>query len=142
MSTNTTSGTTTSSKVRGGATALRIGLVLAAVLAVLQIQTGFAQVPDPLGFVAIVLPLVALVGCVFAWRGSRRAGMIVAVCSVLPALTGLPVYFIPDLPAGAIISASIGIVWSLVVSALILIPQRTKFPSSHILGRDESQGTR
>ena len=125
MSTHTTTSTTTSSRGHRGRVALRIGLGLAAVLAVLQIQTGMAQIPDPLGFVAIVLPLVALVGCVLAWRGSRRAGVIVAVCSVLPALTGLPVYFIPDLPAGAVLSASIGILWSLVVSALILLPRRT-----------------
>jgi hypothetical protein len=42
----------------------------------------------------------------------------------VPALTGLPVYFAPDVPPGAIISVSIGIVWALVVAVLLFLPGR------------------
>jgi hypothetical protein len=39
-------------------------------------------------------------------------------------LTGLPVYFTPGIPRGAIISVSIGIFWALVVAVLLLLPSR------------------
>jgi uncharacterized protein (TIGR03382 family) len=42
----------------------------------------------------------------------------------VPALTGVPVYFAPGVPLGAIISVSIGIFWALVVAVLVLLRGR------------------
>ena len=72
----------------------------------------------------IAVPVVALVAIVLAWRGSFPARLITVAACLVPALAGLPVYFAPDVPAGAIISVSIGIFWALVVAVLLLLPGR------------------
>ncbi len=43
---------------------------------------------------------------------------------LVPALMGLPVHFISDIPPEAVISVSIGIFWALVVAMLLLLPKR------------------
>ena len=59
------------------------------------------------------MPIVALVAIVFAWRGSFPARLVASVACLVPALMGLPVYFISDIPPEAVISVSIGIFWAL-----------------------------
>jgi hypothetical protein len=68
--------------------------------------------------------MVALVAIVFAWRGSFPARLVTIAACLVPALMGLPVYFIPDIPPGAVLFVSIGIFWALVVAALLLLPGR------------------
>ena len=101
---------------------------LGASLSALQIQTGVSLWRDE-GFgvdsaVLIAVPIVALVAIVFAWLGSFPARLTTIAACLVPALMGLPVYFIPDIPPAAIIFASIGILWALVVAALLLLPLR------------------
>jgi hypothetical protein len=106
----------------------RIGLVLGGILSALQIQTGVslwqAEGLSAGTAVLIAVPMVALVAIVFAWRGSFPARLVTIGACLVPALMGLPVYFISDIPPGAVLFVSIGIFWALVVAALLLLPGR------------------
>jgi hypothetical protein len=111
----------------------RIGLVLGGILSALQIQTGVglwrAEGLKPDTAVLLLVPVVALIAIVFAWRGSFRARLVTVVACVVPALMGLPVYFISDIPPGAVLFVSIGIFWALVVAVLLLLPGRRSDPA-------------
>jgi hypothetical protein len=106
----------------------RVGLVLGGILSASEIQTGVslwaAEGASVDAAVLIAVPIVALVAIVRAWRGSFPARLVAVASCLVPALTGLPVYFAPDVPTGAIISVSIGIFWALVVAVLLLLPRR------------------
>lgn len=106
----------------------RVALVLGGILSALQIQTGLslwqAEGLSAGTAVLIAVPLVALVAIVFAWRGSFPARLVAIAACLVPALMGLPVYFIADIPPGAVLFVSIGIFWALVVAALLLLPGR------------------
>ena len=107
---------------------IRIGLVLGGILSALQIQTGLslwqAEGLSAGTAVLIAVPMVALVAIVFAWRGSFLARLVTIAACLVSALMGLPVYFISDIPLGAVLLVSIGIFWALVVAALLLLPGR------------------
>ena len=124
MSTTTSPSPTTT---RRNLVPVRVGVVLGVILAVLQIITAVGQVGDGdwRVYLLLVLPFGVLIAAAFAWLGRRWAAIVVAVCSIAPTLTGLPVYFKDDIPAGAVMGVSIGIIWSLVVSALVLLPRRS-----------------
>ncbi|MET0520505.1 MAG: hypothetical protein ABW156_00815 [Jiangellaceae bacterium] len=106
----------------------RTGLILGGILSALQIQTGLslwqAEGLSAGTAVLIAVAMVALVAIVFAWRGSFPARLVTIAACLVPALMGLPVYFISDIPAGAVLLVSIGICWALVVAALLLLPGR------------------
>ena len=108
--------------------AIRIGLVLGAVLSALQIYTGIslwmAEGPAPDTAVLTAVPIVALVAIVVAWRGSFPARVVAVAACLVPALMGLPAYFVPDIPPQAVLAASIGILWALLVAVLLLLPGR------------------
>ena len=97
-------------------------------MSALQIQTGVslwvAEGASVGATVLIAVPVVALVAIALAWRGSFRARLVTVAACLVPTLTGLPVYFAPGVPLGAIISVSIGIFWALVVAVLLLLPGR------------------
>ena len=114
--------TTTHSKV-----AVRIGLILAVLLAALQIQTGIGLALNE-GEIALPMLLIgcaaiALVAVVLAWRGSSKARVVAAVATVAPTLTGISAFFQPDLPAAVLAFVSLGVVIALVAAALILVPR-------------------
>lgn len=108
----------------------RVGLVLGGILSALQIQTGVSlwQVEGASvgAAVLIAVPTVALVAIVLAWRGSFPARLVAVAACLVPALTGVPVYFAPGVPPGAIISVSIGIFWAVVVAVLMLLPDAVR----------------
>ncbi len=123
-----TSTTITPSATRSGLLWVRVGCVLGAVLSVLQIITGVglwrAEGFSVDAAVLAVVPIIAFVAIAFAWRGSFPARLVASVACLVPALMGLPVYFISDIPPEAVISVSIGIFWALVVAVLLLLPKR------------------
>jgi hypothetical protein len=104
---------------------LRVGLVLAGLLGVAQIATAAAQLPDGLGYPLILFAVVGagLVAIVLAWRGSKPARIVVVIATVLPALTGLPAFFVSGVPAMGRVAAAVGILLSIVVAVLVLRPQ-------------------
>jgi hypothetical protein len=105
----------------------RVGLVLAGVLAIGSIVTALPQFADDpvVPTVNIVLSLLSLVAVPFAWRGAVWARVVVVVTCVLSALTGLPAFFFPGVPAEWILAAAAGIVLSLVVAVLLLVGPRS-----------------
>jgi hypothetical protein len=103
----------------------RIGLILAGLLAIAQIVTALGQLDSPVlsgGLIAVAV--VSLVAIVFAWRGSSQARAVVAVATVLTALSGLPAFFVSGVPAGAVVAAAVGILLSLAVAGLVLARPR------------------
>jgi hypothetical protein len=107
---------------------VRVGLVLGGILSALQISTGVGLWQAE-GFsidvaILVLVAVVALVSIVFAWRGSFPARVVTVVACLVPALMGLPAYFVDDIPPGAVLAVSVGILLALVVAVLLLLPGR------------------
>lgn len=107
---------------------VRIGLVLGGILSALQISTGVglwrAEGLSVDVAVLVLVARVALMAIVLAWRGSFAARLVTVVACLVPALMGLPAYFIDDIPPGAVLAVSVGILWALAVAVLLLLPGR------------------
>ena len=110
----------------GSTLSARIGLVLAGLLALAQAWTAAAQLPDGIGFPIVIFAITAigLIAIPFAWRGSPPARVLVIVATALPALTGLPAFFVNDIPGASRLAAATGILLSLVVAVLLLARPR------------------
>jgi hypothetical protein len=106
----------------------RVGLVLAAVLAIGGIVTSVPQFADDpvVPVVNIVLSVLSLAAVPFAWGGAAWARVVVVVTCVLSALTGLPAFFVPGVPAEWIVAAAVGIVLSLIVAVLLFTGSRSQ----------------
>jgi hypothetical protein len=112
-------------------TRTRIGLVLAALLAVGDVVSVFFPTPD--GVVGPPLPIVVLGGLlgiatlaavVVAWRSGRRGALwTVAGTRVLSALAALPAFFV-DVPALVKLLVAVFVVLTIVSVALVLAPAR------------------
>lgn len=105
---------------------LRIGIVIAALLGVLDVAAGAMQLggsaallPAGVAVAMIVLGAGTVVLVPFAWRGARWAGWTLAAMRIASALTGLPAFFVAGVPAGAVIAAAVGIFLAVAVTALI-----------------------
>jgi hypothetical protein len=100
----------------------RIGLVLAAVLAVLQLVTYIPMFGEEIVMPAVLtaVNVAALAATVPAWRGAVWARVAVVVATVISALTALPAFFIPGVPVEGRIAASVGILLALGVTVLLL----------------------
>ena len=124
MTTTTLSPTTT----RTTSIAQRIGLVLAALLGVLDIGNAISQwtdnSADPTAWAGAAFGVATLVLIPFAWRGRGGALIAVAVLRILSGLLGLPAFFIPGVPAPFVIAAAVGIVLAVVAAVLILVRKR------------------
>lgn len=122
--------TTVPAPARGRSSILpvRIGLVLGGILSALQISTGIglwrAEGLSADVAVLVLVAVVALVAIVFAWRGSFAGRLVTVVACLVPALMGLPAYFVDDIPPGAVLAVSVGILWALAVAVLLLLPGR------------------
>ena len=112
-------------------TRTRVGLVLAALLAVGDVVSAFFPTPD--GVVGPPLPIVVLGGLlgiatlaavVVAWRSGRRGALwTVAGSRVLSALAALPAFFV-DVPALVKLLVAVFVVLTIVSVALVLAPAR------------------
>ncbi|CAN5335147.1 hypothetical protein BH11ACT3_BH11ACT3_18940 [soil metagenome] len=124
--TSTTSAPVTTS--RKTTIAARVGLVLAGLLAIGDLFNGYSQwsedAGDAFAYVSLAFGIATLVLIPFAWRGSSRAGWAVAILRVVSSLIGLPVFFIPGIPAPVIITVAVGIVLAVVSAVLILVRKR------------------
>jgi hypothetical protein len=120
--------------VRRRTLAARVGLVLAALLAVLQLLTFVPQFADEVVLPAVftALNVLALVLVPLAWRGTRWVRGVVIAVTLASALSATPAFFIPDLPVAAVVAASVGIVLAVLVTVLILVgPGRTRDAHEH-----------
>lgn len=74
-------------------------------------------------FIAVigsVLGLISLVAIFGAHRGSRAALVVLLVIRSLSALTAMPAFFVPDVPAPARMAAGVGIGFTILGIALVL----------------------
>ena len=84
----------------------RIGLVVLATLSVVDLLgpliTDGSHPPMSVVLVGAAIGLASLALIVPAWRGSRRAVRVLVGLRLLSALTAVPAFFIPDVPAPAV----------------------------------------
>lgn len=104
---------------------LRAGLILAALLGVGDVITGAQALagkffaPPAVGIGMIVLGVVTVALVPVAWQGRRWAAWVAVAARVLSAMTALPAFFVPDVPAAGVIAASIGLLLSAAVAVLV-----------------------
>ncbi|QEW03487.1 hypothetical protein [Microbacterium lushaniae] len=105
----------------------RAGIVIAAVLALVDIVGGVAQLapgsllPPEVAVVAIVLGVGTAVLVPIAWRGSRWSIWLMAALRALSALTAVPAFFVPDVPTAAVLAAAVTVVVTVVAIVLLLL---------------------
>lgn len=110
---------------RGRMMLLRVGLGLAAVLGVLDVITGVQALagaffaPPEVGIAMIVLGTITLAAVPIAWTGRRWPAWVAVAARVLSAMTALPAFFVPDVPAAGVVAASIGILLTAAVALLV-----------------------
>jgi hypothetical protein len=112
-------------------TRTRVGLVIAALLALGDVVSAFFPTPEgeigpPLPIVLLggLLGIATLAAVVVAWRaGGRGALRIVAGTRVLSAITALPAFFV-DIPAWVKLLVAVVVVLTVVCVVLVLSPAR------------------
>ncbi|GAA4884504.1 hypothetical protein [Actinomycetospora straminea] len=115
-------------------TRARIGFWLCIVLALGDIAGAFVPVPEgvegpPLVVMVFsaVMGLVTLVAAVAVARSGSRAGVrIIAVSRILSALTTLPAFFVPGVPAAFVAWGAITVVLTIVAVVLLMSRSRTR----------------
>lgn len=117
--------TATAAPPRGRVLLLRTGLVLAVLLGVGDLVTGVQAVagdffaPPAAGIGMIVLGVITVALVPVAWSGRRWAAWVAVAARVLSAMTALPAFFVPDVPAAAVVAASAGLLLAAAVAALV-----------------------
>ena len=110
---------------RGRTRSLRAGLILAALLGVGDVVTGVQAVtgeffaPPEVGIGMIVLGVITVALVPVAWTGRRWAAWVAVAARVLSAMTALPAFFVPDVPAAGVIAASAGLLLTATVAVLV-----------------------
>jgi hypothetical protein len=112
-------------------TRTRVGLVIAALLALGDVVSAFFPTPEgeigpPLPIVLLggLLGIATLAAVVVAWRAGRRGALrIVAGTRVLSAITALPAFFV-DIPASVKLLVAVVVVLTVVCVVLVLSPAR------------------
>src|SRR4051794_37754181 len=103
--------------------AVRIGLVVAALLGVGDVISNAAMLADGgLAIAGVVLGVITLACVPIAWRGGRPARIAIAVSRVLSGLLGLPAFFVDGVPAGWVVLAAVGLVLNVGAAVLVLRP--------------------
>jgi hypothetical protein len=117
-------------------TTVRVGLVLAALLGLVDVIGGISQLgPDALlpfavAATTIVLGLITIVVVPFAWPGAGWASWTVIVTRAVAAMTALPAFFVPGVPVPAVIAAAVTISVTVLAIVLILMRGRAPLPSA------------
>ncbi|MCU0300526.1 MAG: hypothetical protein MUF35_02840 [Candidatus Nanopelagicales bacterium] len=111
----------------------KVGFVLAILLAVPNLFGPLFPTPDgevgpPMLVLALgaVLGVVTIAAVVLGWaRGTRAAIRVASAAIIVSAVTALPAFFAPDVPAGLVVIAAVSVLTSIVAVALMLAPART-----------------
>lgn len=112
--------------------ALSTLLGLGDVASVFSLQEAFdpSQPGPPLEVLvfAAVMGAVTVLACALAWAGRWRtpAVRIAAVSRILSAITALPAFFVPDVPAGLVAVAGGGVLVTVVAVVLLLVRPRPR----------------
>jgi hypothetical protein len=103
---------------------LTTGLVLAGLLGLADLATPLvsdgAHPPMVVAFLGAALGLATLVALVPAWRGGRGAAWTVVGTRLVSAVTALPAFVVPDVPAEAVLAAGVGVAVTLLACGLVV----------------------
>lgn len=110
----------------------KVGFVIAILLSLTSLAGLFAPTPEgEVGPPMIVLGLGAALGLativavVLAWsRGSRAAVRVASAAIIVGAVTALPAFFVPDVPAMLRVFAAVTVLLSIAAVVLMLSPAR------------------
>jgi hypothetical protein len=121
MTETTTPVTTT----RKAGVLIRVGAVLAALLAITDVVTAIPYMGDPMpveiGVAIIVIAVLTVVGAVFAFLGRTWGVWLAVVTRFLSIAPMIPVFTEPGAPADAVLPVTIQIVVTVVVIVLLLV---------------------
>ncbi len=102
----------------------RSGLVILGVLSLLDLAgpllTDGDNPPMSIALVGSALGVASLVCVVLAWRGKTRAALPLAGLRLLSALTAVPAFFAPDVPAGIRALAAVLVLLTVMGVALVV----------------------
>ena len=105
-------------------TVYRAGLVVLGLLSLGDLSAPLlTDGQTPPMFIALIgaaLGLISVVLVILAWRGRLAAAIGLVVVRLLSALTALPAFFVPGVPAGPMILAGTLITLTLVGTGLVL----------------------
>jgi hypothetical protein len=103
---------------------LTAGLVLAGLLGLADLATPLVtdgeHPPMAIAVIGAGLGLATLVAAVAAWRGSRGAAWVVIATRLVSAVTALPAFVVPDVPAPAVLAAAVGVAVTVLAAGLIV----------------------
>lgn len=103
---------------------LTAGLLLAGLLGLADLATPLVtdgeHPPVVIALLAAALGLATLVAAVAAWRGSRGAAWVVIATRLVSAVTALPAFVVPDVPAPVVLAAAVGVAATVLAAGLII----------------------
>lgn len=105
---------------------VRTGIVLAAFLGLADVVFGVLQldpaqaIPPAVSIFLIAAGVGTIAAVPFAWRGAPWARYVAIILRLLSAMSGLPAFFVPGVPAELVIMAAVGILLAVLVAVLML----------------------
>jgi hypothetical protein len=110
----------------------KAGFVLASLLSLPNLVGPLSPTPEgeagpPMLVLVLgsVLGLVTIGAVVLAWtRGNRSAVRVAAAAIIVGAVTALPAFFVPDVPAGLRVMAAVSVLVAIIAVVLMLTPAR------------------
>jgi hypothetical protein len=125
--------TMTATTVAGSATStarLRVGVVLALVLATIDIVTtaiwGNAPAPVAVNLVTGAVAIATLIGATAAWFGSRGGAWTAVVARIVSGLLTVLALLVPEAPKDAVVLAMSAVQLVLTVVAVVLLVWRQR----------------
>lgn len=106
----------------------RAGLVLLALLALADLSMPFVTDGDHppmwVAIISLVLGLASLACLPAAWRGRRPGLLGLLGTRLLSALLALPVFFVDDAPAGAVVGVAAAVALTVLGAVLAMVGTR------------------
>jgi hypothetical protein len=108
----------------------RAGLIVLGVLSLVSLSsplwTDGQHPPMMIALIDAGFGLICIILVALAWPGRLWAAIAAVVLRLLMALTAVPAFLVPGVPAGAMISAGVGIGLTVVGAALVLAGVRRR----------------
>lgn len=102
----------------------RAGLIVLGLLSLVDLAgpliTDGLHPPMVIALIGAALGLISIVLVILAWSGRPAAAIALVVLRLLSALTAVPAFLEPGVPAGPMIAAGVGIGLTVVGAALVL----------------------